>query len=62
MSITLLKYNNKIVRLVKYQKEVLFSSDNDWLLLQYPIDLPEHKRFNKWVPLSTRFEWIKEFI
>jgi hypothetical protein len=62
MSITVLKWNNRIVRLVKYQKKVLFSTDNDWLLLQYPIDLPENKRYNKWVPLSTRFEWKKEFI
>lgn len=62
MSITLVKYNNKIVRLVKYSKTVSFSDNTDWLLLQYPIHLPENKRFNKWVPLSTRFEWIKEFI
>ena len=62
MNIVLVKWNNRIVRLVKYQREVLFSKDNDWLLLQYPIDLPENKRYNKWVPLSTRFEWKKEFI
>jgi hypothetical protein len=62
MNIVLVKWNNRIVRLVKYQREVLFSTDNDWLLLQYPIDLPENKRYNKWVPLSTRFEWKKEFI
>ena len=62
MSITLLKYDNKIVRLVKYQRNVLFSNDNDWLLLQYPIHLPENKRRLLWVPLSTRFEWKKEFI
>jgi hypothetical protein len=61
MNIVLVKWNNRIVRLVKYQKKVLFSTDNDWLLLQYPIDLPENKRYNKWVPLSTRFEWLKEF-
>jgi hypothetical protein len=62
MNIVLVKWNNRIVRLVKYQKKVLFSKDNDWLLLQYPIELPENKRYNKWVPLSTRFEWKKEFI
>jgi hypothetical protein len=61
MNIVLVKWNNRIVRLVKYQREVLFSKDNDWLLLQYPIELPENKRYNKWVPLSTRFEWVKEF-
>ena len=44
MSITLLKWNNRIVRLVKYQRKVLFSDNTDWLLLQYPIHLPENKR------------------
>ncbi len=62
MNIVLVKWNNRIVRLVKYQRKVLFSTDNDWLLLQYPIELPENKRYNKWVPLSTRFDWKKEFI
>ena len=61
MTITVLKWNNRIVRLVKYQRNVLFSNDNDWLLLQYPIDLPENKRRMLWVPLSTRFEWMKVF-
>jgi hypothetical protein len=61
MTITVLKWNNRYVRLVKYQRNVLFSNDNDWLLLQYPISLPESKRRLLWVPLSTRFEWMKVF-
>ena len=62
MTILLAKWNNKVVRLVKFKHEVAFSPNKDWLLLQYPIHLSENKRFNKWVPLSTRFEWVKEFI
>ena len=62
MSITLLKWNNKVVRLVKYQRKVLFSDNTDWLLLQYPIHLPENKRRLLWVPLSTRFEWVRESV
>jgi predicted amidophosphoribosyltransferase len=61
MSLTVLKWNNRIVRLVKYQRKVLFSDNEDWLLLQYPLDLPENKRRLLWVPLSTRFEWKREF-
>jgi hypothetical protein len=61
MSITVLKWNNRYVRLVKYSKTVLFSNNIDWILIDYPIDLPENKRYRKWLPLSTRFEWIKEF-
>jgi hypothetical protein len=61
MSITVLKWNNRIVRLVKYQREVAFSDNTDWLLVDYPIDLPENSRYRKWLPLSTRFEWLKEF-
>jgi hypothetical protein len=62
MTITVLKWNNRYVRLVKYQRKVAFSDNPDWLLLQYPISLPENKRRLLWVPLSTRFEWKKEFI
>ena len=62
MSLLLVKWNNKVVRLVKFKHKVLFSDNTDWLLLQYPIHLPENKRFNKWVPLSTRFEWIREVV
>jgi hypothetical protein len=61
MTITVAKYNNNIVRIVRYSESVLFSPNKDWLLLQYPVHLPENKRYNKWVPLSTRFEWVKEF-
>ena len=60
--IIVLKWNNRIVRLVKYQRKVAFSNNLDWLLLQYPLELPENKRRLLWVPLSTRFEWMKEFI
>jgi predicted amidophosphoribosyltransferase len=63
-SITVLKWNNgssRYVRLVKYSKKVSFSDNTDWLLLQYPLELPENKRRLLWVPLSTRFEWLKEF-
>ncbi len=63
MNIVLVKWNNRIVRLVKYQRNVLFSDNVDWLLLEFDIHLPTHKRVNrKWVPLSTRFEWIREFV
>ena len=62
MSITVLKWNNHYVRLVKYQRKVAFSDSIDWLLVDYPISLPENKRRVLWLPLSTRFEWKKEFI
>ena len=60
--ITVLKWNNHYVRLVKYSKIVSFSDNTDWLLVDYPLDLPENKRRLLWLPLSTRFEWIREFI
>jgi hypothetical protein len=62
MTLLVAKWNNRIVRLVKYQNKVAFSDNPDWLLLQYPLELPENKRRLLWVPLSTRFEWVKEFL
>ena len=62
MALLLAKWNNKVVRLVKFKHKVAFSDNTDWLLLQYPLHLPENKRRLLWVPLSTRFEWVREFI
>jgi len=61
MTLLVAKWNNRIVRLVRYSSKVAFSDNPDWLLLQYPLELPENKRRLLWVPLSTRFEWVKEF-
>ena len=62
MALLLAKWNNRIVRLVRFKREVAFSDTTDWLLLEYPVSLPTNKRRLLWVPLSTRFEWVKEFI
>jgi len=62
MTLLVAKWNNRIVRLMKYSSKVAFSDNPDWLLLQYPLELPENKRRLLWVPLSTRFEWVREFL
>ena len=56
------KFNDRFVRIVKVEEKVAFSNERDWILIEFDVHLPEHKRQQRrWVPSSTRFEWVREF-
>jgi len=49
----------KIVQVLKFAYDVKFSEDKGWLLID-----PEIGKMGsalKWVPATTRFEWVKAF-
>jgi len=56
-----IEQSGQIVRILKKQHTVPFSSDKDWLL----IDTDPAKGNNglgiKWVPATTRFEWVRPY-
>jgi hypothetical protein len=58
---TVAKINDKFVEIVRVVNGVGFSHDKGWVLLNYPLDKPYHKRDARWVPITTRFDWIKTF-
>ncbi len=62
MTYTVAKLNDRLVRVVKYADSVQFSNTRGWVLVTPDVDMPERKqREFKWVPASTRFEWVRSF-
>lgn len=51
--------NGKIVEILKFTSKVSFSEEKGWLLVD-----PEIGKVGlalKWVPVSTRFDWVNVF-
>ena len=52
--------DGKIVRLLRFERNVRFSKRECWFLLSEP-----HKRVNnsdlRWIPSDTRFSWVRVF-
>jgi hypothetical protein len=39
-----------------------FSTDRDWVMVCFDFEKVERKREHfKWVPATTRFDWVREF-
>jgi hypothetical protein len=56
------KFNNKIVQIVRVQKQVGFSEEQDWIFVCFDFEKINRKREHfKWVPATTRFDWVREF-
>lgn len=54
------KIGNKIVEVVRVAETVAFSSDRGWVCICGEPGKTDSLSI-KWVPATTRFEWIKEF-
>ena len=54
-----IEQSNKIVRILSFSENVRFSEKKNWFLL----NMEPHKRMGdlKWVPMNTRFTWVREF-
>ena len=62
MTITVARFNDRFVRIVRTAERVAFSQDQNWVLVEFDIHLPEHKRqHRRWVPATTRFDWVRDF-
>lgn len=52
----------RLVQVVRIADRVAFSSQRGWVFIVLDFERPVRKqRFYKWVPASTRFEWIRDF-
>lgn len=59
---TVAKMNNKLVEVVRTADTVAFSSERGWVMVCFDFEQAERKKsLFKWVPASTRFEWVREF-
>jgi hypothetical protein len=56
------KMNGRLVEIVKVQDEVRFSNTRGWVMICMDFEQADRKKSQfKWIPASTRFEWVKEF-
>jgi len=51
----------KIVRIIRKQHSVKFSDKKDWLLIDTDPAKGDQGAGLKWVPASTRFEWVRPY-
>jgi hypothetical protein len=56
------KMDGRVVEIVKVAREVQFSNTLGWVLICLDFEQGDRKKSQfKWLPASTRFEWVKEF-
>ena len=56
------KMNDRVVEIVKVAREVQFSNAPGWVLICLDFEQGDRKKSQfKWLPATTRFEWVKEF-
>lgn len=56
------KMNGRVVQVVRVTDTVGFSQDRGWVMVCFDFEQPERKKQQfKWVPATTRFEWVREF-
>jgi hypothetical protein len=57
------KFQGKIVEVIRVTETVGFSKEKGWVMVCVDWEQPERKKQQfKWVPATTRFEWVREFI
>lgn len=56
------RLQNRLVQVVRVADTVGFSQERGWVMLCLDWEQPERKKQQfRWVPASTRFEWVREF-
>ena len=56
------KMNGKLVEVVRVADTVQFSNTPGWVLICLDFEQGDRKKSQfKWLPASTRFEWVREF-
>jgi hypothetical protein len=56
------KMNGKLVEIVKVADEVKFSNTRGWVMICMDFEQVDRKKSEfKWIPATTRFDWVKEF-
>jgi len=60
--VTVAKMDGQLVQILKIMETVPFSTNSGWVMICLDFEQPERKKQHfKWVPISTRFEWVRTF-
>ncbi len=56
------KMDGRLVEIVRVVQEVQFSNTPGWVLICLDFEQADRKKTQfKWLPASTRFEWVRSF-
>jgi len=59
---TVAKMNGKLVEIVKVADTVAFSDVTGWIMICTDWEKADRKKSEfKWLPATTRFDWVREF-
>jgi hypothetical protein len=59
---TVAKMEGRVVEVVRTADTVGFSTERGWVMVCFDFEQVERKKSQfRWVPASTRFEWVREF-
>jgi len=55
--------DGRIVEVVRVAETVAFSSERGWVMVCFDFEKINRRREQfKWMPATTRFEWVREFV
>jgi len=55
--------DGRIVEVVRVAETVAFSPERGWVMVCFDFDKINRRREQfKWMPATTRFEWVREFV
>jgi len=56
------KIKNQIVEVIRVAETVQFSDEKGWVMICSDFEQSNRRKQHfKWIPASTRFEWVREF-
>jgi hypothetical protein len=62
MTVIVAKMKDRVVQVMRVADTVGFSQERGWVMVCMDFEQPERKKQQfKWVPASTRFEWVRSF-
>lgn len=62
MAVVVAKMNNRVVQVVRVADTVGFSTERGWVMVCFDWEQIERRKSQfKWVPATTRFEWVRSY-
>ena len=63
MIYTVARMNGRWVHVMRFARNVAFSAERDWFMVCFDWEQPNRRRSHfRWVPASTRFDAVREFV
>jgi hypothetical protein len=62
MTVTVARMGDRLVQVIRVADTVGFSADRGWVMICFDWEQSDRRKQQfKWVPASTRFEWVRTF-